>query len=126
MDARVELLERIQAETPIQGHFLGLLNILIGRRIEKADGTLVSSGITWRDLAMMLKKSPLGSGGGARTGPRPGRPAAARPRALLVRCHLPGLRRLRPGDEGRRRSGGIAHAVGLCGGAGAGAELKVA
>ena len=29
---------------------------MIGRRIEKADGTPVSNGLTWRDAAALLKK----------------------------------------------------------------------
>ena len=37
------------------GHFLGLLHIIIGRRISRADGTLLSSGLTWRQLAELLK-----------------------------------------------------------------------
>src|SRR5262249_43144642 len=39
-----------------QGNFRGLLHVLIGRHIEKADGTLVSNGIAWRELAGLLKK----------------------------------------------------------------------
>ena len=34
-----------------RGNFLGLLNVLIGRRVEKADGILVSAGCSWRRLA---------------------------------------------------------------------------
>lgn len=37
-------------------NFLGLLNVLIGRRITKADGTVLSTGLTWRELALLLKK----------------------------------------------------------------------
>ena len=55
MDARVELLNRIREQGLDQGHFLGLLHILIGRRIEAA-GVLVSNGSTWRDVAALLKK----------------------------------------------------------------------
>jgi hypothetical protein len=39
------------------GQFLGLLNILIGRRIQKEDGSLISSGVTWRELSFALKKA---------------------------------------------------------------------
>jgi len=38
------------------GDFLGLLHILIGRRITKTDGTVVSQGLTWRALSAVLKK----------------------------------------------------------------------
>ncbi len=56
MDARLELLTRIKQERWAQGNLLGLLNVLIGRRLETADGKLVSNGITWRELAALLKK----------------------------------------------------------------------
>src|SRR5438552_1061276 len=55
MDARVELLNRVRGEGLDRGHFLGLLHILIGRRIE-LEGAVVSNGITWRDAAALLKK----------------------------------------------------------------------
>jgi hypothetical protein len=32
-----------------------MLHILIGRRISKADGTLLSQGLTWRQLSELLK-----------------------------------------------------------------------
>lgn len=56
MDARLETLTRIKQERWAQGNLLGLLNVLIGRRIETADGQLISNGITWRELAALLKK----------------------------------------------------------------------
>jgi hypothetical protein len=39
-----------------QGNFLGLLHVLIGRRVEIADGTIIANGIAWRELAAHLKK----------------------------------------------------------------------
>jgi hypothetical protein len=39
-----------------RGKFLGLLHILIGRRITRTDGTVVSSGLTWRELAALFKQ----------------------------------------------------------------------
>lgn len=56
MDARLEFLTQLKRQRLAPGHFLGLLNVLIGRRVEKADGTLVSTGITWREAAALLKK----------------------------------------------------------------------
>ena len=56
MDALCELLEDLKHQGHCAGHFLGLLHILIGRRLTKADGTLISPGLTWRDLAALLKK----------------------------------------------------------------------
>ena len=54
MDALREFLEEIKLHA--QGNFLGLLHVLIGRRVKKADGTILCNGLTWRDLAALLKK----------------------------------------------------------------------
>ncbi len=54
MDRVHELLMEVGNEA--RGNFLGLLNVLIGRHIEKADHTPVSTGLTWRQLAAILKK----------------------------------------------------------------------
>lgn len=51
-----ELLDLIQEQGRAQDNFLGLLHVLIGRRIEKEDGTLISNGMSWRQLATMLKE----------------------------------------------------------------------
>ncbi|GIW78299.1 MAG: hypothetical protein KatS3mg105_0106 [Gemmatales bacterium] len=56
MDVRTEFLEQVREQGVAEGHFLGLLHVLIGRRIEKADGSLVANGLTWRELASLLKK----------------------------------------------------------------------
>jgi len=56
MDALRELLEDLKRHKGIRRHFLGLLHLLIARRISKSDGTLVSSGLTWRELAALLKR----------------------------------------------------------------------
>jgi hypothetical protein len=56
MDLLREFLEDLIRRGLVQGHFQGLLHILIGRRVEKLDGTLISNGLTWRDLAALLKK----------------------------------------------------------------------
>jgi hypothetical protein len=51
-----ELLTTLKQQDLAAGHFLGLLHILIGRRIQKIDGTVISTGLTWRELAALLKK----------------------------------------------------------------------
>lgn len=51
-----EFLDDLKDKGLAQGNFLGLLHVLIGRRIEKADGTLISVGLTWREAAGWLKK----------------------------------------------------------------------
>jgi hypothetical protein len=55
MDGVREFLDDIQKSHRARGNFLGLLHILIGRRIATADGTVISSGQTWRAVADLLK-----------------------------------------------------------------------
>ena len=56
MDALLELLTELKKQGLPQGNLQGFLHVVIGRRITKKDGSLVSSGVTWRDLANLLKK----------------------------------------------------------------------
>ena len=56
MDQLRELLTAFRTHAAVRGNFLGLLHILIGRRITRADGTLVSGGMTWRELAALFKQ----------------------------------------------------------------------
>jgi hypothetical protein len=56
MDQLREFLEAVARAGIAQGRFRGLLHILIGRRIALKDGTAVSGGMTWRELAALLKK----------------------------------------------------------------------
>lgn len=56
MDPLRQLVTLIKEQGTAQGHFLGFLHILIGRQITLPDGTLVSSGLTWRDAAALLKR----------------------------------------------------------------------
>jgi hypothetical protein len=56
MDQLREFLNAIRDHGALRGNFLGLLHILIGRRITRADGTLISGGTTWRELAALLKQ----------------------------------------------------------------------
>jgi len=54
MDRLREFLEVVKEQGA--GNFLGLLHLLIGRKLSLADGTEVSAGLTWRDVAALLKK----------------------------------------------------------------------
>jgi hypothetical protein len=56
MDSLRELLEAVRGSDVVQGRFRGLLHILVGRRVTRADGTVVSTGMTWRDLSVLLKR----------------------------------------------------------------------
>jgi hypothetical protein len=55
MDQLRELLENVKQSGSAKGNLRGLLHILIGRSITLTDGTVVSTGLTWRELANQLK-----------------------------------------------------------------------
>src|SRR4051794_19828450 len=55
MDGVLTFLIALRQHGLVEGNFLGLLHILIGRRISLGDGTPVSPGLTWRALADILK-----------------------------------------------------------------------
>jgi hypothetical protein len=56
MEQLREFLEAVRKQGLAAGHFRGLLHLLIGRRLSKADGAEVSAGLTWRELATVLKQ----------------------------------------------------------------------
>jgi hypothetical protein len=57
MDALAALLEELKHGGQTQGNFLGFLHVMIGRTIARQqDGTVISKGLSWRDLANSLKK----------------------------------------------------------------------
>jgi hypothetical protein len=56
MDRLREFLDAVRAQGVVGSHFLGLLHILIGRRIALDDGTPVSAGMSWRQLAALLRQ----------------------------------------------------------------------
>jgi hypothetical protein len=55
MEGVPTFLDELRRHGVAEGNFLGLLHILIGRRITRADGTSISPGLTWRALADELK-----------------------------------------------------------------------
>jgi hypothetical protein len=56
MDALSAFLEGQKKNLKGRGHFLGLLNVVIGRAITAKDGTVIARGVTWRELAGLLKR----------------------------------------------------------------------
>ena len=50
-----ELLERLRDQNLAVGRFRGLLYVLVGRRLHHGE-TILSQGLTWRELAALLKK----------------------------------------------------------------------
>ncbi len=56
MDRVRQFLSDVKQRGLAGGKFLGLLNVMIGRRVALADGTPVSAGLTYRELAAQLKR----------------------------------------------------------------------
>jgi hypothetical protein len=57
MDRLREFLDAVEQHGLARDNFLGLLHILIGRRVSLTDGTPVSAGLTWREVAAQLKRA---------------------------------------------------------------------
>jgi hypothetical protein len=57
MDRLGQFLGAVRDTGVATGHFRGLMHLLIGETIRLADGTVVASGVSWRALAALLKKS---------------------------------------------------------------------
>lgn len=77
MEGVRDLLEAARTNGLVKGRFRGLLHIAIGRTITKPDGTKVSAGLTWREIASLLKT--------LRFDPEFGREAGADPDTLSPR-----------------------------------------
>ena len=56
MEPLREFLNAVRHHGTARGNLLGLLHILIGRRITRADGAPITGGMTWRELAVLLKQ----------------------------------------------------------------------
>lgn len=55
MEGLREFLEKVRQNHLVRGHFRALLHVIIGRRITRSDGTVISHGVTWRQLAELLR-----------------------------------------------------------------------
>lgn len=55
MDRLIEFLETLRRHQLVRGQFRAILHVVIGRSIRTLDGTLVSSGVTWRELAKVFQ-----------------------------------------------------------------------
>jgi hypothetical protein len=56
MDGFHAFLEILKRKDLAENNFLGMLNVVIGRRIAAGRGVVISKGLTWRELASWLKK----------------------------------------------------------------------
>ncbi|WP_020469211.1 hypothetical protein [Zavarzinella formosa] len=55
MERLTEFLESLRHHQLVRGQFRAILHVVIGRTITLNDGTVVSSGVTWRELAKLLQ-----------------------------------------------------------------------
>jgi hypothetical protein len=55
MDAIRDFLTTVRQANLVPGHLRALLHILVGRKITRPDGTIVSTGLTWRQTAAYLR-----------------------------------------------------------------------
>ena len=56
MDALRALIDDLKQHGLDHGHTRGLFHLLVGRHLQRVDGTVVARGLTWRQLAFLLKK----------------------------------------------------------------------
>lgn len=56
MDPLRQFLDTLKSHGLDRGHTRGLFQLLIGRGVARQDGTPVARGLTWRQLAALLKK----------------------------------------------------------------------
>ena len=55
MEGLREFFERVRQNHLVRGHFRALMHIAIGRRITRSDGTVLSTGATWRQVSELLR-----------------------------------------------------------------------
>jgi hypothetical protein len=57
MDGVQQVLEMIRSQKLARGRLRGLFQLFIGHKLATADGTVISTGLTWRQLARALKEA---------------------------------------------------------------------
>ncbi len=57
MDGTLSLLEWLRDKRLAVGRLRGVLHLTLGRRITDEAGTLICEGVTWRQLAQLLKRA---------------------------------------------------------------------
>jgi hypothetical protein len=55
MEGLREFLEKVRQAHLVRGHLRALMHVAIGRRITRGDGTILSTGATWRQLSDLLR-----------------------------------------------------------------------
>ena len=55
MDGSRAVLELIRDRGLVAGRLRGFFHLVIGRTLSRGDGTILSTGVTWRELSQLLK-----------------------------------------------------------------------
>src|SRR5215216_5272361 len=55
MEGLREFLEKVRQQHLVRGNLRALFHVCIGRKISRADGTVLSQGATWRELSDLLR-----------------------------------------------------------------------
>lgn len=103
MDGVREFLDDVKRRGLARENLLGLLNVLIGRRVARANGAALSNGQTWREAAHWLKKIRWDKKAAADLGLDPkGLPPRDRERfwyAVIARAGVDSPEGIRAGDR---------------------------
>jgi hypothetical protein len=59
MDGLTDLVMKLEVSGQFAKHLAGVVHLLIGRRISHQDGSVISTGLTWRELAALLANQKL-------------------------------------------------------------------
>ncbi len=71
MDGLMPFLDMVRESNFADTRLRGLFHACIGRKITKPDGTLVSAGVTWRELSVLLKDAKFDKDLAAQVGADP-------------------------------------------------------
>ena len=103
MDALSTFLEGQKKNLKGSGPFLGLLNVVIGRTITAKDGTVIGRGVTWRELAGLLKRlrwePELVNELGIESQDLPPRDRQRYWYTAIARAHVDGIEAAKAGDQ---------------------------
>jgi hypothetical protein len=121
MDRLRQFLNDVKQRDLARGNFLGLLNVLIGRRLALEDGTQISGGLTYREVAALLKRVRWEREAAAEVGADP---SALAPRdrerywyQAIVQAHVDSPQAAEAGDTLAEQLGAAGYAVGPAPGA---------
>ena len=112
MDGIREVLSVAREAGLAAGNFRGLLHIAIGRKIVRGNGTVVSTGVTWRGSPPNSNTSASTRNSSANSVPTRMRLGAAGSRTVLVLGDRPGEGRFPGGRRGGGQTGAVLRSLG--------------